>query len=123
MNSEKNRRDPYVLINISPLVDFDSAVKKIKIFLKKYPKAHPIFFPAHIGEDLPLGERLQEHFPALEIVDRTNAGLDQTLKLLYFAEAGIGQRLHFLYPLKFFSKEYEILEMTHKIQVNLLEIE
>lgn len=118
-----NQRDPYVLINISPAVDFTLAVKKIKIFLKKFPKAHPIFFPAHQEEDLPFGLRLQEQIPGLDIIDWTGMELEQTLKLLYFAEAGIGQRLHFLFPLKYFAKEYEVLQMNHKLQVNLLELD
>lgn len=123
-NAEKQQppHDPYVLINLSPAVDLNTSIKKIKIFLTKYPKAHPIFFPAHLSEDLPLGKRLQEDIPSLEIIDWTSMGLDQALKLFYFAEAGIGERLHFLSTLKLFEKEYEVLEMSHKIQVNLLEL-
>jgi hypothetical protein len=41
------------------------------------------------------------------------------LKLFYFAKCGIGARLHFLYILKFFWKEFVKLHDSHKIQVNL----
>jgi hypothetical protein len=119
----KNTRDPYVLVNISPLCAFDKALKKVKIFLRKYPNAQPIYFPAHLGEDLPYFEKLQEKIPTLECFDWTTVGVPGTMKFLYFAEAGIGARLHFLYPLKFFGVPYEVLVNNHKNQVNLADID
>jgi hypothetical protein len=119
----KNTRDPYVLVNISPLCDFDQALKKVKNFLRKHPHAQPIYFPAHLGEDLQFFERLQEHIPPIELFDWTQAGVASTMKLLYFAEGGVGARLHFLYPLKFFGVPYEVLYNSHKNQINLADID
>jgi hypothetical protein len=45
------------------------------------------------------------------------------LKLFYCAEWGIGARLHFLYILKFFEKEFVKLHNSHKIQVNLSDLD
>lgn len=120
---EKSQRDPYVLINVSPEVDFDASVRKIKLFLSRFPQCQPVFFAAHAVDDMKYFSRLQELFPSLELFDWTQAGVEKTLNLFYFAEAGIWQRLHFLYILKFLGKEYEVLKMTHKIQVNLLDID
>lgn len=119
----KNTRDAYVLINLSPHCPFEQALKKVKQFLRKYPDAQPIYFPAHWGEDLQYFEKLQEHVPPLELFDWTKAGVATTIKLLYFAEGGIGARLHFLYPLKFFEVPYEILYNSHKNQINLADID
>jgi hypothetical protein len=119
----KTTRDPYVLINSSPLCSFDQAVKKIKNFLRKFPHAQPLYFPAHWGEDLQYFEKLQEHLPPLELFDWTKAGVATTMKLFYFAQGGIGARLHFLYPLKFFGVPYEVLYNSHKNQINLADID
>ena len=119
----KNTRDPYVLVNISPLCKFEQAVKKVKLFLRKFPKAQPIYFPASLSEDSQFFSRLQEHIPSLELFDWTKAGVANTMKLLYFAEGGIGARLHFLYPLKFFGNRYEVLHNSHKNQINLADID
>lgn len=89
------------MINISPEVNFDYAFKKIKTFLGRFPDAQPVFFPAHFVDDMSFGKELQQKIPSLEIFDWTNASLEQTLKLFYFAQAGIGQRLHFLLILKY----------------------
>ena len=48
----KNTRGRYVLVNLSPLCDFKKALKKVKNFLRKHPDAQPLYFPAHLGEDL-----------------------------------------------------------------------
>jgi hypothetical protein len=45
------------------------------------------------------------------------------LKLFYCAEGWIGARLHFLYILKFFWKEFVKLHDSHKIQVNLSDLD
>ena len=119
----KNTRDPYVLVNISPSCNFEKALKKVKNFLRKYPHAQPLYFPAHLGEDLQFFEKLQEKIPTIELFDWTKAGVKGTMKLLYFAEAGIGARLHFLYPLKFFGVSYEVLHNSHKNQINLADID
>lgn len=121
--STKNIRDRYVLINISPLCDTTKAIKKIKSLLRKFPDAQPIYFPASLLEDLQYFAPLQEQIPALELLDWTKAGITTTMKLFYFAEGGIGARLHFLYPLKFFGKRYEVLHNSHKNQINLADID
>lgn len=119
----KRSRDHYVLINISPLCETEKAIKKVKSLLRKFPDAQPIYFPGSLLEDMQYFSRLQEHLPSLELFDRTKAGVASTMKLFYFAEGGIGARLHFLYPLKFFGKRYETLHNSHKIQINLADID
>jgi polysaccharide pyruvyl transferase WcaK-like protein len=119
----KNTRDRYVLINISPLCDTEKAIKKVKSSLRKFPNAQPIYFPGSLLEDFQYFSRLQEQIPALELFDWTKAGVAATIKLFYFAEGGIGARLHFLYPLKFFGKRYEVLVNSHKNQINLADID
>ncbi|MDR2540686.1 MAG: polysaccharide pyruvyl transferase family protein [Candidatus Peribacteria bacterium] len=119
----KTSRDPYVLINLSPLCTFPQAIKKIKSFLRKHPNAQPIYFPAHLHEDLQYFTMLQEQIPPIELFDWTKAGVATTMKLFYFAEAGIGAKLHFLYPLKYFGVPYEVLVNNHKNQVNLADID
>jgi hypothetical protein len=71
----KTARDPYVLVNLSPLCDFDKALKKVKNFLRKHPDAQPIYFPAHLGEDVLYFEKLQEKIPTIELFDWTKAGV------------------------------------------------
>ena len=85
----KNFRDPYLLINLSPLCDFATSLKKIKAFVKKYPHAQPLYFPGNILEDKKYFTKLQEHLPDIDLFDWTKAGLTTTMKCLYFAEAGI----------------------------------
>jgi len=119
----KNTRDRYVLVNISPLCDFEKAVKKIKNFLRKVPDAQPIYFPASVLQDMQYFSRLQEHIPPIELFDWTKTDVSTTIRLFYFALGGIGARLHFLTPLKFFGKRYEALHNSHKIQVNLADID
>jgi hypothetical protein len=119
----KSTRDPYVLVNISPRCNLEQALKKVKNFLRKFPHAQPLYFPAHLGEDLQYFARLQEDIPPIELFDWTKAGVAATMKLLYFAEGGVGARLHFLYPLKFFGVPYEVLHNSHKNQINLADID
>lgn len=71
----KNTRDPYVLVNLSPLCEFEKGLKKVRNFLRKHPQAQPIYFPAHLGEDLQFFERLQEKVPTIELFDWTKAGV------------------------------------------------
>lgn len=119
----EDTRDPYLLINLSPLCDWEESLKKIKETVRKHPQFQPIYFPCSMWEDMQYYTKLQEHLPQLELFDWTKAGVAKTVKLLYFAKLWIGARLHFLYPLKFFGKEIEVLAKSHKNQIALSDID
>ena len=83
----------------------------------------PIYIACNKTQDKKFFKDIQEVLPNCEIFDRTQANIAETLKLFYFAEGGIGARLHFLYILKFFGKEFVKLHNSHKIQVNLSDLD
>jgi len=53
--------------------------------------------------------------PHIEIYDRTKHPLAKTIQLFQDAVAGIGSRLHFLLPLKFFGKPYQSIAKAEKV--------
>ena len=83
----------------------------------------PIYIACNEYEDKSFFDDIQEILPNCEIFDRTQANISETLKLFYCAEGGIGARLHFLYILKLFGKKFIKLHDSHKIQVNLSDLD
>jgi hypothetical protein len=61
--------------------------------------------------------------PNCELFDRSQANLIEILKLFFFADGWIWARLHFLYILKFFWKEFVQLHNSYKIEVNLSDLD
>ena len=119
----KSKRDPYYLVNFSPLCDKEKSLKKIRKFADSHKNIQPIYIACNEHEDKSFFDDIQEILPNCEIFDRTQANIAETLKLFYCAEWGIGARLHFLYILKFFEKEFVKLHDSHKIQVNLSDLD
>ncbi|HRU50041.1 MAG TPA: polysaccharide pyruvyl transferase family protein [Candidatus Absconditabacterales bacterium] len=104
-----------VLINISPKHFTDDNIEKIKKFVLKYPDHKKIFFPADINFDKEFYSGLRKVVPDLVVYDWTKHSLLDTLKLFQSCDAGIGSRLHFLYPLKVFEKEFVSLSSSDKV--------
>lgn len=119
----KSKRDPYYLVNYSPLCDREKSFKSIRKFADSHKNMQPIYVACSKYEDEKFFKDIQEILPNCEIFDRTQANIAETLKLFYFAEGGIWARLHFLYILKFFEKEFVKLHDSHKIQVNLSDLD
>jgi len=115
----KFKKDPYYLVNFSPLCDKEKSFKLIREFADSHKNIQPIYIACNKSEDEKFFADIQEILPNCEIFDRTQANIVETLKLFYFAKWWIWARLHFLYILKFFKKEYIKLHDSHKIQVNL----
>ena len=118
----KSWRNPYYLINFSPLCNREEGFKLIKKFADSHKNIQPIYIACNKTEDEKFFKDIQYILPNCEIFDRTQANITEILKIFYFAKGGIGARLHFLYILKFFEKEFIQLHNSHKIQVNLSEL-
>lgn len=119
----ESKRDPYYLLNFSPLCDKEESFKLIRKFADSHKKMQPIYIACSEWEDKTFFDDIQEILPNCEYFDWTQANIVQTLKLFYFAQWGIGARLHFLYILKFFGKKFVQLHDSHKIQVNLSDLD
>ena len=119
----KSKRDPYYLVNFSPLCDKEKSFKLIRKFSDSHKKLQPIYIACNKSEDEKFFKDILEVLPNCEMFDWTQANIAETLKLFYFAEWGIWARLHFLYILKFFGKEFIQLHNSYKIQVNLSDLD
>lgn len=119
----KNERGNYLLINMDTLCKKEETLTKIAHFLEKYPNAQPLYMAMDFIHEQECFSFLQQHFPNLELFNRTSEGLLHTLKCFYFAQAGIGTKLHFLYPMKVFGKEIEILNPRYKLETNLRDLD
>ena len=119
----KSKRDSYYLVNFSPLCDKEKSFKLIRKFADSHKKLQPIYIGCNKSEDEKFFKDILEVLPNCEMFDWTQANIAETLKLFYFAEWGIWARLHFLYILKFFGKEFIQLHNSHKIQVNLSDLD
>lgn len=118
-----SKRDPYYLVNFSPLCNKEESFKKIKKFSDSYKKSQPIYIACNKEEDKKYFEDIQEILPNCELFDWSQANIAETLKLFYFAEWWIWARLHFLYILKFFNKKFVQLHNSYKIQSNLSDLD
>jgi len=119
----KNKRNSYYLINFSPLCDKIECLKKIKKFADLHKKSQPIYIACSKNEDEKYFDDIQEMLPNCELFDRSQANLIEILKLFFFADGWIWARLHFLYILKFFWKEFVQLHNSYKIEVNLSDLD
>lgn len=106
----------YILINITPKSFDPVSLDKIKKFCDTYPNHKKIFFPCDISDDMQYFIQLKKHIQDLDIYNWTKHNLTETLELFYNSDGGIWARLHFLYPLKIFKKNYQALVYEEKIE-------
>ena len=106
-----------ILINISPKYFNKNNIEKIKKFVRKYSSdCKKIFFPADINIDKELFTAIRKNIPNLEIYDRTKHSLKDSIELFSNCKWWIWSRLHFLYPLKIFKKEFESISDSDKVK-------
>ena len=109
---EKNN----ILINISPKYFNKKNIEKIKNFIWKHNSdCKKIFFPADINIDKEIFTKIRKTIPDLEIYDRTKHSLKDSIELFLSCKWWIWSRLHFLYPLKIFNKNFESISDSDKV--------
>ncbi len=119
----RSKRDSYYLVNFSPLCKKEDCFKIIKKFSDSHKNMQPIYIACNKAEDETFYKDIQEILPNCEIFDWTQANITETLKLFYFSEWWIWARLHFLYILKFFNRQFIQLHNSHKIISNLSDLD
>jgi len=106
-----------ILINISPKYFNQDNIEKIKKFVWKHSSdCKKIFFPADINIDKELFTEIRKSIPDLEIYDRTKHSLKDSVELFSSCKWWIWSRLHFLYPLKIFGKDFESISDSDKVK-------
>lgn len=119
---QKSKEEKNLLINISPKYFNKENLENIKKFIEKYSSnCKKIFFPADINLDKVLFTDVRKIIPDLEIYDRTKHNLQDTIDLFSNCIWWIWSRLHFLYPLKLFKKEFENISTSDKVRKSLIE--
>jgi len=104
-----------ILVNINTATCTSHNIHKIQLFCQQYPGYRTIYFPCDMDDDAHCFELLQEAIPGLEYYDRTKYSLQETIQVFLDSEAGIGSRLHFLLPLKFFNKPFQSIAKAEKV--------
>lgn len=113
-----------ILINIWPKYFTKDNLNKIKKYistavggdLKSSRKHKTIFFPADINYDKQFYTQLRKEIPELEIYDRTKHSLSETIDLFKSCLWWVWSRLHFLYPLKLFKKDFISISSSDKVK-------
>lgn len=106
-----------ILINISPKYFNQNNIEKIKNFVWKYSSdCKKIFFPADINIDKELFIAVRKDIPDLEIYDWTKHSLKDSINLFANCIWWMWSRLHFLYPLKNFGKNFESISDSDKVK-------
>ena len=106
-----------ILINVSPKYFNEKNIENIKKFVWKYSSdCKKIFFPADINIDKELFTKIRKSIPDLEIYDRTKHSLKDSIELFSSCIWWIWSRLHFLYPLKIFKKDFESISNSDKVK-------
>lgn len=111
----------YILINLNKASYTKETIDKIIEYNENYNRAKPIFFPCDMQDDAKLFDALKDKIPKLELYDRTQHSLIDTLSLFYHAKAWIWARLHFLYPLKIFNIPFWPIIYKDKVRKLILE--
>ena len=110
-------KEKVLLINLSPKYNNEKNIEKINNFVKKYGNEYKkIYFPADINFDKQLFYSLRTIIPDIQVYDWTKHDLQDTMNLFLSCTGGIGSRLHFLYPLKLFSKDFECIADSDKVK-------
>ena len=115
---DKDTNQPkYVLINISPKYFTQDNLEKLKNFVWKCSDdCKKIFFPADINLDKEYYSEIRKFVPDLEIYDWTKHKLGETISLFKMCDGGIWSRLHFLYLLQYFEKNFESISNSDKVK-------
>ena len=104
-----------ILVNINTATCTSHNIHKIQLFCQQYPDHKIIYFPCDMDDDAHCFDLLKACVPQLEFYDWTKYSLQQTIQLFLHTEAGIGSRLHFLLPLKFFNKPFQSIAKAEKV--------
>lgn len=116
-SNPKSKKEKNLLINISPKYFNEQNLRNIKNFVRNHSSdCKKIFFPADINIDKALFTDIRKIIPDLEIYDRTKHNLQDTIELFSTCIWWIWSRLHFLYPLKLFGKEFENISSSDKVK-------
>ena len=116
-SGQKLKEEKNLLINISPKCFNKKNLENIKKFVEKHSSdCKKIFFPADINLDKVLFTNIRKIIPDLEIYDWTKHNLQDTIHLFSTCIWWIWSRLHFLYPLKIFGKEFENISTSDKVK-------
>jgi len=115
-NLGKQQNIQTILINVSPKHFNENSLEKIQKFVLKYQKHKKIFFPADVNFDKEFYPELRKIIPDLEMYDWTKHNLSDTISLFQSCDAWIWSRLHFLYPLKIFQKDFVSISKSDKIK-------
>jgi polysaccharide pyruvyl transferase WcaK-like protein len=106
----------YVLVNINTATCTTDNIHKIQLFCQEHPGCKIIFFPCDMDDDYKCFDIIKSNIPTIEMYDWRKYSLEKTLQLFADTEAGIGSRLHFLLPLKFFNKPFHSIAKAEKVQ-------
>ncbi len=107
--------NPYILININRQSVDTENIQKILKFCEQYPNHKKIFFPCDMNDDKNCFFFIKKYISDLEFYDRTKKSLSESLSLFFYADGGIGARLHFLLPLKLYQKTIVAIPYADKI--------
>lgn len=107
--------DTYILINAQDHTWSDKALHAIQTFVHEHPNKIPVYFPCDMQDDRKYFDILATHIPWLQLYDWTQYSVAETLALFAQTSWGIGSRLHFLYPLHNFGKQYTSTATKDKV--------
>ena len=105
----------YMLVNINTATCTSDNIHKIQLFCQERPDHKIIYFPCDMDDDYHCFDTVKSAIPEIEMYDWTKYSLQQTIQLFLHTEAGIGSRLHFLLPLKFFNKPFQSIAKAEKV--------
>lgn len=107
--------DSYILINAQDHTRSDKTLLAIQTFVQAHPDKTPVFFPCDMHDDSKHFDVLAASIPGLQLYDWTQYSVYETLALFAHTSWGIGSRLHFLYPLHSFGKNYTSTATKDKV--------
>jgi hypothetical protein len=114
-SSISQTRKSYILINCSYIVPDDDKIQTIQSRIKQYPNHQPLYIAMDRHHDMTGFMTLKDQIHELELYDWTTHDLTHILSMFAHAQAGIGERLHFLLILKTLGVDYTILSPSDKI--------
>jgi len=114
-NLEWRNKWKYILVNINKQSVNAENLQKIIVFCAQYPDHKKIFFPCDMNDDIYCFSIIKKYISDLEMYDRTQHSLSESLSLFYTADGGIWARLHFLLPLKLYEKTIVAIPYADKI--------